>query len=269
MGNAYALPDTCVKLQQMLNDDSTNIDDIAQLVSYDPIISGLILKLANSALYNFPSQIDTVSKAIKVLGSDAVYNLVMACGTSGSLSNISTKAIDLDLFWQHSINTGLILKKLAHHYDKKQAEFLFLLGLMHNLGELVVANYTPELAKQCNQFDKKTQPFQVQQSVLSFSYTNLSAELLRHWNFPEKMIDALNNANTPIKAEPELLLYFASRLALTNTYPELYSVESIIPQAVLKHYGLSDKDIEELLEIVNLETFSVFSYINPGASAIY
>ena len=107
VGEIFALPDTCLKIKEIIDDEISDIEEIAALISYDPVLSSKLLRLANSALYNFPKQVETVQKAVQVLGDAQVYNLVVASGVADAFSQLKPDVIALDKFWEHSINSAL------------------------------------------------------------------------------------------------------------------------------------------------------------------
>ena len=80
----FVLPEAVVKIKQLIDDDAAPMEEIAQVINFDPAIMTRILKISNSALYKFPSQITTVSKAIRVIGTNAVYDLVLAYGVANA-----------------------------------------------------------------------------------------------------------------------------------------------------------------------------------------
>ena len=110
---SFVLPDICVRIRSMLDDDNTSLDDIGALIALDPSLSSKLLRLANSSLFRFESQIDTLSKAIAVIGGEALYNLVMAETASSAFEHFSSDVIDLKRFWLQSVYAGLVAKHLA------------------------------------------------------------------------------------------------------------------------------------------------------------
>ena len=86
---SFTLPDICLRLRNVLDDPRSDMDDIAALISIDPSLTAKLLRLANSALFRFPSQIESITKAVSVIGGEALYNLVLA-----ETANIAFKHFD-------------------------------------------------------------------------------------------------------------------------------------------------------------------------------
>ena len=72
------LPDIALRLREILDDPATDANAIGDLIGIDPALSAKVLRLANSALFRFPAQIDNIARAVNVVGGEAIYMLVMA-----------------------------------------------------------------------------------------------------------------------------------------------------------------------------------------------
>ncbi len=272
VGEIFALPDTCLKIKEIIDDKISDIEEIAALISYDPVLSSKLLRLANSALYNFPKQVETVQKAVQVLGDTQVYNLVVASGAAEAFSRLKPDVIAMDKFWEHSINTALIAKHLAFQLGVKKDEPIYLTGLLHNLGELVVVQVKPEIARICGQYKKGMKPWLKQQELLGFSYADCTVELLKHWQLPERIIQPLKQLNQPEYSPANkisLILHLASCLALSEANPEVFQLHDLVDQQILEVLGLSKDDLRDASSFAFLEGMSILSLLNPALFSIF
>ena len=185
---SFTLPEICLRIREMLDDRTSGMDEIGELILLDPSLSSKLLKLANSPLFRFESQIDSISKAVSVIGGEALYNLVMAETASSAFEHFSSDVIDLKRFWLQSVYCGLIAKHLAKIARHRGSERFFLVGLLHNIGELIVAVQAPEMAIECNAYDENTTPWKLQNQILGFHYAQCSADLLSEWRFQKTSI---------------------------------------------------------------------------------
>lgn len=94
----------------MIEDDDASINDIADVINYDPAIMSQVLKKSNSAFYNFSTATTTVTKAIQVIGAHAIYDLVLAYGVTNTFKDIDPDVIDLEIFWEQAVSCALICK---------------------------------------------------------------------------------------------------------------------------------------------------------------
>lgn len=271
VGDVFVLPDTCLKIKQVIDNKISNLEEIAELIVLDPALASRLLKLANSALYNFPHQIDSISKAVLLLGETQVYNMVVAYGAADAFAKAPTDVVDLERFWESSIQAALIGKYLGQIIGIKQSEPLYLSGLLHNIGELVVAEINPEVARHCNQYQHGILPWQQQQQLLGFSYNECSAALLSFWQLPNNLLEPIRFLHHPqLHLENKIvqLLHISSRLALLNSASDVFMLHELLDLHLLEPLSLTRADIEEARAFASLEALSILSMLNPKSSMI-
>ncbi|GAA6170503.1 hypothetical protein NBRC116592_01730 [Colwellia sp. KU-HH00111] len=263
---SFALPDACFKVKALMEDENSEISDFANVISVDPSMTSRLLQIANSAIYSFPGQISTISRAITVIGTQAVYNMMLVDVAASAFKHFENQAIDLKRFWRMSVYCGLVTKNLAIKAGIKDIERLFVAGLLQNFGELLVAKITPEIAQRCEQYSQDNLPWDLQELALGFSYTDISAELLKIWQLPEKIIIPIrhfNQAKSNQINQDVKILNLASRLALIDSHEDEFEYEQIIDESLCKSVKLSRIDIEQVTEIAANDAAGILSVMNP------
>lgn len=243
---SFALPDACFKMKDLMEDESSTAEDFANVISIDPSMTSRLLQIANSAIYSFQGEISTISRAITIIGTQSIYNMMLVDVAATAFKHFSNQAIDLKRFWRFSIYCGLASKNLGISAGIRDIERLFVAGLLQNFGELIVAKLSPEIAAKCEQYSEGVLPWDVQQQELGFSYTDISAELLKVWQIPEKIILPIKHFNQArdIQINKDVkVMYLASRLALVDSHPELYSYDAIVDESMCAELKIT---IEEL-----------------------
>ena len=266
---SFALPDICSRIREMLDDDKSDLNDIGNIIALDPSLSSKLLKLANSPLFRFESQIDSLGKAINIIGGEALYNLVMVETASSAFEHFSSDVIDLKRFWLQSIYTALMAKHLAKILRIRGSERFFLLGLLHNLGELLVALKSPELAIECSKYSKEVSPWKLQQHVLGFHYTNCSANLLELWNLPAQLYLPVHNAhneNQALANKEAAIVYSAIRAGVAMANDHLYSVNELLTPKVTQYLNLEQEDMQDAVKYAFMEAEGVLGVMNPKFS---
>lgn len=264
---SFSLPDICVRIRSMLDDSQSNLEDIGRLIALDPSLSSKLLKLANSPLFRFESQVDSLAKAINIIGGEALYNLVMAETASSAFEYFSSDVIDLKRFWLQSIYTALVAKHLAKMVKLRGSERFFLLGLLQNLGELLVAVQAPDLAIACSKYDEKTSPWKLQQQVLGFNYANCSAKLMEFWHLPSQLyapVMDLHNENKALENKDVAIIYTAVRAGVAMTHDNLYSAGQLVTPLVLKYLGLDQEDLKDAVKFASMEADGVLNVMTPS-----
>jgi HD-like signal output (HDOD) protein len=207
------LPGVVQQLIESFENDNVSIDEIAEIISADPVLSAKLLRLANSAYYGMPRQIASVSDAMAMLGFITVRTLVVSSGLTGSFKRLS--GIDLHNFWLNSLHVAC----LAKHWSKAvgiNREQVFTVGIMHRIGELMIHQ---RLGQEMHAIDEGAglfdlHRFQVERRMLGFSYAEAGAKLASHWHFPHAFTQSVLWAPEPLATPPfdpvSGLVYLAS-----------------------------------------------------------
>ncbi|MCP5162001.1 MAG: HDOD domain-containing protein [Hahellaceae bacterium] len=269
----FELPDTFLRLQSLQNSDSSTLNDYAEIISLDPSLAARVLKLSNSVLYRFPSQIDTLTQAINVIGSEAVIHLALANCTGNVVNQIAKGTIDIDRFWNESVECALLMRNLGIMNGTKRHERLFIIGLLHNIGELVVAQVAPEKASEIEKMTRENaNPLENQRQVLGFNYADCSAELVTAWKLPDNLVIPIRFQHIPLQTnvfnKETSLLHISNALVslISNAQPVSELSESVSKLAARE--GLEEEDLSKSIEYTNLEALEVLSILNPGAASI-
>ena len=272
VADLFALPEGYLKVKQLMDSDTASLDEVAEVILLDPVLTSKLLKLANSAMYNLPYQVESASKALLVLGKTQVYNLILSIGIASACSKIDSSAIDLERFWEQSVNAALIAKFLAQCCQLKPHDRFYVAGLLHNIGELVVLHNDAEQANQCQNYSVEEKPWQLQQRILGFTYANCGAELLHLWQLPDSIVDPValqHSYSFDQKNKAQLILHLAVRLALANQHPEMYSTKQLVDPFVLELLNLTPQDVIRAIDFCNTEGLFILSVLNPRISTIY
>ncbi|WP_448245314.1 HDOD domain-containing protein [Thalassotalea agariperforans] len=267
----FVLSDSFIRIKELVDNESSTIDDIADVILIDPALSASVLKLANSSIFNYPGKIDTISKAVLVLGITEVYTLVIAYFATDAFKSLSTDADYLEEFWERSVDCALLLKYLGERLNMPNTERLFLTGLLHNIGELVVKQFLPEQLPLCAITRPNNLFVGKQKAIFDFTFGECSAELLKLWQLPFSIIEPIRyqDDNTPLMSGESKLLYIAKRLMIRNLLFENTEIESFVPLELLVDLNITDDLLEDAKAFCNMERFSILSILKPSAMMVY
>ncbi|WP_077340946.1 HDOD domain-containing protein [Pseudocolwellia agarivorans] len=268
----FVLSDSFLRIKELIDNDSSTIDDIAEIIMLDPTLSITILKLANSSFFNYPGKIETISKAVLVLGITEVYNLVIAYFTTDAFKSITAAPEYIENFWEQAVDCALIIKFLGEELNVINAERLFILGLLHNIGELAVHQSMPGKIKACNSISDSEFPWEKQHSTIEFTYGECSGELLKQWQLPYSLIEPIRSQDewdfehATVEAK---LLYLSKRIMLLNYQCKTHKPSSLITAEVLNDLNISPKMIVAANHFCNIERLSILSILSPGSAFVY
>jgi putative nucleotidyltransferase with HDIG domain len=195
VGELVTLPDIFIRINQLVDNPSSTTADIAQAVSQDPAFTVRLLRVANSSFYGLSSTIDTVSKAVSIIGTSQIRSLALSTAVANSFSGMPNKLVSMDNFWRHSLYCGLAARKLAKLAGKCDAEAVFTAGLLHDIGELVIFNRLPEQAKeallQVQDSADEMPVYQAEQHTMGIDHAQVGGELARQWKLPPMLEECI------------------------------------------------------------------------------
>ena len=189
--------DNVIKLTQ--NPDSTAFD-IATAISQDQALASKVLRTANSAYYGFPRKITTINYAIVVLGLNNIKNIVLSTSIMARFSKTGdNRFLDRRDFWKHSLLCGIISQKIAEHMGIKTAEELFMCGLLHDFGKLILDHFFNSDFVKALELSKKKQItlMEAENRIFGFNHSGVGALLLRKWRLPISLVTAVERHHRP------------------------------------------------------------------------
>ncbi len=202
------IPNIVFELNDIMADPRSSADDIAQIVSKSPSLATILLKIVNSSFYSFPSKIDSISRAVTIIGTKEITNLSLGISVINIFKGIPRNLIDMRAFMRHGFACGIISRILAAQKDIPQTEQLFVSGLLHDIGRAVVYKYFPDHAYALLNHSSKTKKllYKQERGCLGCRHTDLGKYLLIKWNLPINLANNIfchhnpSNANNTIHA---------------------------------------------------------------------
>lgn len=259
-------PDTYLKLTQLVQDPNSSIDDISAVINTDPAVATRLLKIVNSPFYGFPSQINTLSRAITLIGTRELTHLVLATSVINAFKGIPDSLIDINAFWQHSFATAIAAKLIAVESGLRSTERFFIAGLLHNIGSLVTYLAVPEMAAEAIRMAEfgEMPMCEAETRVMSFDHTEVGYELAKSWHLPVSLQEVTRFHHSPSEAE-----HFAIDVAIVHIADILVSSvpfgtagDSHVPpldEAAWELLGLNELNMPGLLEQVGQQIYEMTS----------
>lgn len=198
-----SLPEVCVRVNELVDDPRSSAADIGGVISRDTALTAQLLRMANSAFYNFPSKINTISRAITVVGERELRYLVLALSAVRTFSQIPVETINMASFWRHSVYCGVLARLVASQCHVLHSERLFVAGLLHDIGMLVMMNRAPEqerVALHRSEDEVRALP-EVERELFGFDHAEVGRALLQQWNIPAALCEAVACHHNPGQAE--------------------------------------------------------------------
>lgn len=199
-----ALPDVCFQVNEMVDDPNASAIDIANVLSRDPNLTAQLLKIANSPYYGFPSRVETISRAIIIIGMQDLRDLVLSTSVINAFSADHNELVNMEKYWRHSLLTGFIARQLGSKTTTKILckERLFAAGLLHDIGQLIMTTKIPEIMRVIlHRAKEDKEPYhEVERITFGLGHSEIGAELMKKWHLPPSFQEVARFHHEPEKA---------------------------------------------------------------------
>lgn len=266
----FSLPDIYFQLSEMLHDSRFSLADIGKVIAKDPALSARLLRVVNSPYYGFQARIDTISRAVTVIGSDDLSSLVLATTVVDCFGKIPCELIDMTSFWMRSVHCAVIARLLARHSAVLHSERLFLAGLLHDIGSLVISQKIPDQYTQVllkADHNRALIP-RLEQELIGFTHADVGQELLKTWGLPESLHETIGCYLHPDDAQVHRLdahlLHLSAILADSCQDAEGFAgAISRFSNQSLSLLRLSREQILSIMDQVEEEFLQMFDLLGP------
>jgi len=245
------VPDVVRELIQLLSDSDARYSDIAERVSHDQTISLKVLRVVNSAYFGLSRKISSIDEATVLLGIDKLKTLVIASGFSNSVKDV--EGINLSEFWTDSFRVAELAQWLAKRTPLVEEDEAFTVGIVHNIGRLLLHLTEPRIAHEIQVMvkNRKAGRVKAEQDLLGFTSQDAGKALMDLWKFPAGLGDAVEHHQRPfVDDEPKPLACVLNLACYLNACirndRDYDLVREGFPMAVAKAAGLPEGVIYEL-----------------------
>ena len=212
------IPSTVFELNEVIANTSASTDDIARVVSKSPSLTAILLQIVNSSVYAFPTKIDTISRAVTLIGTQEISGLALGISAISIFKDIPEDIIDMHLFLKHSLACAIISRVLCAYKNITQTEQLFVSGLLHDIGRLILYKYYPEQAKKIliRAESSKELLHQEEKKGIGCKHTDIGRDLLKKWKLPFSIENNVFYHHNPSSANNQThatIIHFADIIA--------------------------------------------------------
>jgi putative nucleotidyltransferase with HDIG domain len=248
-------------LTSNLNTEATKL---SAALAADQALTAKVLRLSNSPFYGRSRTVGSLSEAVMILGFYTIRSLVVATSAYTMFSRGPRPDL-VETLWRHSLGTATGARIIARRVGYPQIEEMFLAGLLHDIGILVLIKKAPEeygaVIDQSNATGESR--IELEESIWGFNHVELGRAVLEQWNFPSVLIDAVRCHHDPEMARdnPDFgddghrameiahVIHFADVLARSQGYGFDSSLEFDLPALrSAESLGLTAPSIAEISE---------------------
>ena len=184
------------RVLKLVREEDVDFQELTRLISTDPILTSLIIGLANSPLYGtINRRIDSLHRAILILGRDHVVEAVMVHILRSVRESVQVSWPGGDIyFWQHSIGVGIVTRLLTTHLHLPYVQQALIAGLLHDIGKLLLLSYNPQSYTEIlEQVEKRRTPLhQLEKEYFGYTHAEIGRAACEKWNLPDEFAQAIS-----------------------------------------------------------------------------
>ncbi len=265
------LPGIFLKINETITRPNSSAFDIANLISKDTSLSARLLKIVNSAFYGFPSKIDSLFRAVSIVGTNQLSTLATGVSLIDAFRKVPSAYIDMRMFWRHSIICGTVGRILAGYKNIQNSERLFVAGLFHDIGRLLLLQHAPEISCEMLQAAKRNGHvlYELERDRLGFDHATIGGKLLEQWKLPFSLENVVTHHHDPLASRSPLepaILNLAD--IVTHAVAGGCSSQRLIPklhEAVWKTINLSENTLPLIIKQADRQSGEIFRFFYGNA----
>lgn len=276
-GKLLAIPRVVGEILTLLDDVDSSQQQIAACLARDPALVAIVLRMANSAAFAPSRTVDSVDRALALLGREQVRRLVIAGAVTSATDRLPEQhLLPLEFFWRHSAYCAVIARLLASQTQgaSSLAGVVFLGGLLHDLGQLVLFSQAPEVTQRAF-LDSLGEPGAISPQAaehqrLGFDHAELGGALAEHWGLPHVLCDIMRYHHAPADA-PEASAQAVALVHVANTGAHLAELDSRdwadappIDPSVWSHLGFTADALMPAIEQAQYQVLAVEALHDPS-----
>jgi HD-like signal output (HDOD) protein len=268
-----SLPVAVARISTILEREDFRVRDVAEAIGQDPALTARLLKIVNSPYYGLSGRIETITRAVGLVGADVLYGLALTTSVMQGFRKIPTCLVNMNDFWLNSLYCGVIARLLAREASVLHSERLFVAGLLHRIGALIIYMRLPDKAREillAAAGDDRLIPG-LEKVRLGFTYAEVGMELAKAWKMPAALQEAIRWHLEPDQAEnyrlEASLLYLANRLKTVSLlgFPIEDALQAI-PDEIAATIRLDEAQIVSALSKATEQLSDTAALFMPGAS---
>jgi putative nucleotidyltransferase with HDIG domain len=197
-----SIPQIILKIIRMIKDQRYSFEDLGKEVREDQVISGKILKVCNSAYFHNRTRVDSIDRALVLLGEKQLLQVIMSAAFEDFFSsNGKGYSLCRGGLFNHAIGTALMSEQLSLMTASVSPDIAYSAGLLHDIGKVVLDQY---MNRAYPLFYRRTQMdgenlFLAEREAFGITHDEVGGMLAEQWSLPENLTDAIINHHNPLE----------------------------------------------------------------------
>ncbi len=197
-----SLPDIFARIVEALGKPNASANYLAELIQNDLGLTARLLKLANSPAFAGPRRVESLPRAIALLGTDQLCRLAFGISLVSLFAHIPATLIDMAQFWRHSVACGILARLMAIQAKLPDSEASFLYGMLHDVGRLIMLTHYPDASRAPLHLEIRRPHglLEAERHFWNYDHTQVATTVLQAWKLPDHLILPVALHHTPGQA---------------------------------------------------------------------
>jgi putative nucleotidyltransferase with HDIG domain len=203
------IPVSTVQLVNICNDPDHSLKDVIQIVKHDAALTANILRIVNTAAFSRGNAIDTIDRAVSLLGGDIIVGMALS-EAAGPIfkKELSGYGGHKNALWGHDLRTAIASKKIAEKSAEEiNTDVAFTAGLLHDLGKAILSDFlqdsTEKILAAIDNGEYADYPT-AEKEILGVDHAHIGYLMVKRWNLAEPILAAILHHHNPSAAAPEM-----------------------------------------------------------------
>lgn len=225
LGSIPSVPPLYLELTECLKSPDASIEKAGAIIQKDMGMTAKVLQLVNSALFGAAGRITSAADAVVYLGLDTIRALVLTLHAFSEFQPGAAASFSIDELWQHSLATGALAERVIRTIPSSTAaqyDQMGMVGLLHDVGRLVLAANLPESYEQAHRLaeERRMVYWEAEREVFGSTHAEVGAYLFGIWGLPEAIVEAAAYHHMPARCpHPATAILTALHVADALEYP--------------------------------------------------
>lgn len=264
-------PSIAFRILEAVKKDAASFNELSRIISSDPALTAKILMVANSSFYHLPQKIDSIPKALTLLGTKALKNIALSFVIARELRGHSAGGFDFNFFWKRSL-TAAVSADLLSPLIADRNEDIFVTALLQDIGIVIMYLCRPDdYLKVLDEKRASSMPIQsAEKKVFGLDHEEVGSEILRNWGIPESVYGPVRYHHNH-KGIPKRFKMASQLLMLSDKISSVYhgsrSAEKIqdIKHILCTDYGMKEEVVDSFIDSVADKTVEILSFFEIDA----